>query len=109
MEGTGSGVIVSADGYVLTNYHVVDGADDITVTLNDGRELKAQRIGTDPKTDLAVVRIQADHLTYAKFGNSDDLQVGDWVLAFGYPFGFSQTMTQGIHRPGLSRSSEYRL
>ena len=96
MEGTGSGVIVSADGYVLTNNHVVDGADDITVTLNDGTKLKAERIGTDPKTDLAVVRIKADHLTYARFGDSDQMQVGDWVLAFGSPFGFSQTMTQGI-------------
>ena len=96
IEGTGSGVIVSADGYILTNNHVVDSADDITVTLNDGRELKAKRIGNDPKTDLAVIRISADHLTFAKFGDSDQLQVGDWVLAFGSPFGFSQTMTQGI-------------
>jgi serine protease Do len=96
VEGTGSGVIVSADGYVLTNNHVVDGSDDITVTLNDGRELKAKRIGNDPKTDLAVIKINADHLTYAKFGDSDNAQVGDWVLAFGSPFGFSQTMTQGI-------------
>jgi len=96
IEGTGSGVIVSADGYILTNNHVVENADDITVTLNDGRELKAKRIGTDPKTDLAVVKISADHLTFAKFGDSEGLQVGDWVLAFGSPFGFSQTMTQGI-------------
>lgn len=96
IEGTGSGVIVSADGYILTNNHVVDSADDITVTLNDGRKLKAERIGNDPKTDLAVVRIKADHLTFAKFGDSDSLDVGDWVLAFGSPFGFSQTMTQGI-------------
>jgi serine protease Do len=95
-EGTGSGVIVSANGDILTNYHVVDNADDISVTLNDGREFKAERIGVDPKTDLAVIRIKADHLTYARFGSSDDLQVGDWVLAFGSPFGFSQTMTQGI-------------
>jgi serine protease Do len=95
-EGTGSGVIVSADGYILTNYHVVDDANDIKVTLNDGREFKADRVGVDPKTDLAVIRIKADHLTFARFGNSDDLQVGDWVLAFGSPFGFSQTMTQGI-------------
>jgi serine protease Do len=95
-EGTGSGVIVSANGDILTNYHVVDNADDITVTLGDGREFKAERVGVDPKTDLAVIRIKADHLTYARFGNSDDLQVGDWVLAFGSPFGFSQTMTQGI-------------
>jgi serine protease Do len=96
MRGTGSGVIVSADGYILTNNHVVDGADDITVRLNDGREIKAKVVGTDPKSDLAVVRIEADHLTYAKFGDSDKLDVGDWVLAFGSPFNFEQTMTQGI-------------
>ena len=96
VEGTGSGVVVSADGYILTNNHVVDDSDDVTVTLNDGRELKAKRVGNDPKTDLAVIKINADHLTYAKFGDSDGLQVGDWVLAFGSPFGFSQTMTQGI-------------
>ncbi len=96
MQGTGSGVIVNADGYILTNNHVVNGADDISVTLNDGRELKAELVGTDPKSDLAVVRIKADHLTFAKFGDSDALDVGDWVLAFGSPFGFSQTMTQGI-------------
>jgi serine protease Do len=94
--GTGSGVIVSADGYILTNNHVVGEADDITVVLNDGRELKANLVGTDPKTDLAVVRVKADNLTFAKFGDSDALDVGDWVLAFGSPFGFSQTMTQGI-------------
>lgn len=96
VEGTGSGVIVSADGYILTNNHVVSNADEINVTLNDGRELKAELVGTDPKTDLAVVRVKADKLTFAKFGNSDSLDVGDWVLAFGSPFGFSQTMTQGI-------------
>jgi len=96
MQGTGSGVIVSADGYIVTNNHVVSGASEITVTLNDTRELKAELIGTDPKTDLAVIRIKADSLTFAKFGDSDALDVGDWVLAFGSPFGFSQTMTQGI-------------
>jgi serine protease Do len=96
VQGTGSGVIVSADGYILTNNHVVEDADDITVRLNDGREIKAKVVGTDPKTDLAVIRINADHLTYAKFGDSDALEVGDWVLAFGSPFNFEQTMTQGI-------------
>ncbi len=96
VRGTGSGVIVSADGYILTNNHVVDSADDITVRLNDGREIKAKVVGTDPKSDLAVVKIEADHLTYAKFGDSDKLDVGDWVLAFGSPFNFEQTMTQGI-------------
>ena len=96
VEGTGSGVIVSADGYILTNNHVIDESDKITVRLDDGRELDAKVIGRDPKTDLAVVKINADHLTYAKLGDSDALDVGDWVLAFGSPFGFQQTMTQGI-------------
>ncbi|MCL2647386.1 MAG: Do family serine endopeptidase [Phycisphaerales bacterium] len=96
VEGTGSGVIVSPDGYILTNNHVVDNATDITVTLNDGRDFKAKVVGTDPKTDLAVVKITADHLTYAKFGDSDVAEVGDWVLAFGSPFGLEQSMTQGI-------------
>ncbi len=96
VEGTGSGVIVTADGYILTNNHVVDDSDKITVKLDDGRELDGKIIGRDPKTDVAVVKINADHLTYAKFGDSDALQVGDWVLAFGSPFGFQQTMTQGI-------------
>jgi serine protease Do len=96
IEGTGSGVIVAADGYILTNNHVVEDATEITVHLNDGRDMKAKVIGTDPKTDLAVVKITADHLTYAKFGDSDATEVGDWVLAFGSPLGFEQTMTQGI-------------
>jgi len=96
IEGTGSGVIVSADGYILTNNHVVDEADKISVKLDDGRELDAKVIGRDPKTDLAVVKISAGNLTYAQFGDSDALDVGDWVLAFGSPFGFDQTMTQGI-------------
>ena len=95
-QGTGSGVIVTEDGYILTNNHVVGNASDITVTLNDGRVLKAQRVGTDPKSDLAVIRIKADRLVAAHFGDSDRLKVGDWVLAFGSPFGLSQTMTQGI-------------
>ncbi len=96
VQGTGSGVIVDANGYILTNNHVVENTDDISVHLNDGRSLKAKVIGTDPKTDLAVVKIDADHLTYAKFGDSDALEVGDWVLAFGSPLGFEQSMTQGI-------------
>ena len=95
MEGTGSGVIVSAKGDILTNYHVVDEADEINVTLADGASFKAGAgIGVDPKTDLAVIRIKVDRMRVP--GDSDELQVGDWVLAFGSPFGFSQTMTQGI-------------
>ncbi len=94
--GTGSGVIVSADGYILTNNHVVDDADEITVSINEGGELKAKIIGRDAKTDLAVIKVDATKLAYAKLGDSDSLDVGDWVLAFGSPFGFEQTMTQGI-------------
>jgi len=96
LYGTGSGVIVSGDGYILTNNHVVEGADGIVVRLDDGRELNAKVVGRDPKSDLAVVKVEAEHLTYAKLGDSDALDVGDWVLAFGSPFGFDQTMTQGI-------------
>ncbi|HUO10006.1 MAG TPA: Do family serine endopeptidase [Phycisphaerae bacterium] len=96
IQGTGSGVIVSPDGYILTNNHVVEDATDISVRLDDHRTLKAKVIGTDPKTDLAVIKIDADHLTYAKFGDSDEIQVGDWVLAFGSPMGYEQSMTQGI-------------
>lgn len=95
-SGVGSGVIVSADGYILTNNHVVEKADKLRVVLEDGRELEAKIIGRDPKTDLAVVKIDSSNLTYAKLGDSDGMEVGDWVLAFGSPFGFSQTMTQGI-------------
>lgn len=94
--GTGSGVIVRAEGYILTNNHVVDGADAISVKLSDGRDVKATVVGTDPKTDLAVIKIDADNLTYARLGDSDSMDVGDWVLAFGSPFSFDQTMTQGI-------------
>ncbi len=96
VEGTGSGVIVSPDGYILTKNHVVEDSTDIEVKLDDRRVLKAKVVGTDPKTDLAVVTVDADHLTYAKFGDSDATEVGDWVLAFGSPLGFEQSMTQGI-------------
>lgn len=95
-EGTGSGVIISPDGYILTNNHVVGQADQINVKLADGRELKAKRIGTDPETDLAVVKIEAQSLPYAKLGNSDALEQGEWVIALGSPFGLQQTMTAGI-------------
>ena len=94
--GLGSGVIVSADGYVLTNNHVVDGADEIDVTLNDGRHARGKVIGTDPDTDLAVLKIDLDKLPVIVLGNSDALQVGDQVLAIGNPFGVGQTVTSGI-------------
>ena len=94
--GLGSGVIVSADGYILTNNHVVEGADEIEVILNDARRTKANVIGTDPDTDLAILKISLDRLPLIVLGNSDALQVGDQVLAIGNPFGVGQTVTGGI-------------
>ncbi len=95
-SGLGSGVIVSADGYILTNNHVVEEADEIEVVLNDGRRANAKVIGTDPDTDLAVLRITLDRLPLIILGSADALQVGDQVLAIGNPFGVGQTVTGGI-------------
>jgi len=95
-RGTGSGVIISPDGYILTNNHVAGDADQITVKLSDDREFKAKRIGKDPETDLAVIKIDATDLPYAKLGNSDAVEQGEWVIALGSPFGLQQTMTAGI-------------
>ena len=94
--GLGSGVIVSPDGYILTNNHVVEGADEIEVILNDSRRTVAKVIGTDPDTDLAVLKIELNKLPVIVLGNSDALQVGDQVLAIGNPFGVGQTVTSGI-------------
>ena len=98
--GTGSGVIMEVDGsdaYIVTNNHVAGGADEMTVTLADGTEVKnAKTIGADPKSDLAVVKIQADHLIPAEWGDSSQLQKGDWIMAFGSPFGYVGSMTHGI-------------
>jgi len=94
--GMGSGVIVSPDGYVITNNHVVDGAGELTVTLPDKREFKGKVVGTDPKTDLAVVKIDGRNLPYANWGDSSKLQVGEYVLAIGNPFGLNSTVTLGI-------------
>jgi len=94
--GLGSGVIISADGYILTNNHVVEGADAIEVTLTDSRRASARIIGTDPETDLAVLHIDLDNLPVITLGDSDALQVGDQVLAIGNPFGVGQTVTSGI-------------
>jgi serine protease Do len=94
--GMGSGVIVSADGYVLTNNHVVRGADEVSVVLYDDRELRATIVGVDDKTDIAVLKVEASDLVPAKLGNSDDMKVGQWVLAIGSPFGLDQTVTAGI-------------
>lgn len=95
-EGLGSGVIVSPEGYILTNNHVVDGATDVRVTLADRREFKARVVGTDPKTDVAVVKIDANNLTPIVIGDSSKIQTGDYVLAVGDPFGVGKTVTMGI-------------
>jgi serine protease Do len=95
-EGLGSGVIVTKDGYILTNNHVVDGADTIHVKLNDGREFTAKVVGRDPKTDVAVVKIDAKDLPFLTAADSDKIEVGDVCLAIGNPFGIGQTVTMGI-------------
>jgi len=96
-RGLGSGVIVSKDGYILTNNHVVAEADEITVRLSDGREFAAEVIGTDPPSEIAVVRVKADgDLPVARLGDDAAMEVGDWVLAVGAPFGLEQTVTSGI-------------
>jgi serine protease Do len=95
-SGLGSGVIVDKDGYILTNNHVVKGADEIKVKLSDEREFKGKVIGVDPKTDLAVIKIDSNHLPLIKLGDSDKLQVGETVIAIGNPFGLSHTVTSGI-------------
>lgn len=92
----GSGVIVTGDGYILTNNHVVQDAERITVTLNDKRELPARLVGNDPATDLAVIKVEAEGLTYIPFGNSDLVRVGEPVLAIGNPFNLTSTVTSGI-------------
>ncbi len=92
----GSGVIITADGYILTNNHVVQDAERITVTLNDRRELPAKLIGNDPATDLAVIKIEANNLSYIPFGNSDKVRIGEPVLAIGNPFNLTSTVTSGI-------------
>lgn len=95
-SGLGSGVVVSADGYVITNNHVIANAEQLEVRLTDGRSYLAEVVGADPSTDVAVLKIDAEGLVAARFGDSDDLRVGDWVLAVGSPFGLSNTVTAGI-------------
>ena len=92
----GSGVIVSEDGYILTNNHVVEGADKLTVMLTSGKKYEARNVGTDPQTDLGLIKIEAQDLPTAKLGDSDTIRVGEWVLAIGNPFGLSNTVTAGI-------------
>lgn len=94
--GTGSGVIINSEGYIVTNNHVVEGADDIEVTMNDNRTFKASIIGTDPTTDLALIQVKEKNLPSIPFINSDDVKVGEWVLAVGNPFNLNSTVTAGI-------------
>ncbi len=95
-QASGSGVIMTADGYIITNNHVIDGASDINVTLSDRKSYKATVVGADPNTDLAVIKIDATDLPYMMFGNSDDVKLGQWVLAVGYPLNLDVTVTAGI-------------
>lgn len=95
-RASGSGVIISTDGYIVTNNHVVDKADKIEITTNDHRQFSAKVIGTDPNTDLALIKISATNLPVIKFGNSDEAKVGEWVLAVGNPFNLASTVTAGI-------------
>ncbi len=96
MQSLGSGFIYSSDGYVVTNYHVIKDSDQIIVKLNDKRELEAKIVGTDPSSDIALLKIEADNLRAVKLGSSEKLKVGQWVLAIGSPFGFESTVTAGI-------------
>lgn len=94
--GYGSGVIISTDGYIITNNHVIDNANKISVTLNDNRTLSAKLIGSDPASDIALIKVDAENLPTIPFGNSDALKVGEWVLAVGNPFNLTSTVTAGI-------------
>ena len=113
IDGTGSGVIVhSRHGHILTNFHVIEGAERITVTLNDGRRFQARIIGADPKVDLAIISIKPDRLVAMRFGDSDRLKVGDFVVAIGNPYGIGQSVTSGIisalHRnPGIGEYENF--
>lgn len=95
-QGQGSGFLVSADGYVMTNAHVVKGADKITVVLHDGREMDATVVGSDPHTDVAIIKIEDKNLPYLKLGDSDALEIGDWVVAIGSPFQLKASLTVGV-------------
>ncbi|MCX5882548.1 MAG: Do family serine endopeptidase [Deltaproteobacteria bacterium] len=113
MKGLGSGMIMDSDGHILTNNHVVAGANEIEVLLADGNRYKAKLVGADPKTDLAVIQIKADgKLPHVVFGDSDKMEVGHWVIAIGHPRGLDQTVTQGIisakHRRGILDPTSYQ-
>jgi serine protease Do len=96
VRGSGSGVIISSDGYIVTNNHVIEEAEEVNVTLNDNREFKAQVVGRDPNTDIALIKIKSENLPFVKYGDSDQLKLGEWVLAVGNPFNLTSTVTAGI-------------
>ena len=96
VQAAGSGVIISSDGYIVTNNHVVEDAEKVTITLNDKREYDGEIIGTDPASDLALIKINESRLPYLKFANSDSVRIGEWVLAIGNPMGLNSTVTAGI-------------
>jgi len=113
LKGLGTGMIIDAEGYILTNNHVVGGASEIHVLLANGEQYPAELIGTDPKTDLAVIKVTTkETLPHVAFGNSDNVKVGEWVVAIGHPRGLDQTVTQGIisakHRQGITDPSSYQ-
>ncbi|GAB3234303.1 trypsin-like peptidase domain-containing protein [Hymenobacter seoulensis] len=95
-QGSGSGVIIAANGYIVTNNHVIDKADKIEVVMDDKRKFAAELVGTDPTTDLALLKVKADNLPFIRYGNSDNVKVGEWVLAVGNPFNLNSTVTAGI-------------
>lgn len=96
VQAAGSGVIISSDGYIVTNNHVVEDAEKVTITLNDKREYEGEIIGTDPASDLALLKIKETRLPYIEFANSDSVRIGEWVLAIGNPMGLNSTVTAGI-------------
>jgi serine protease Do len=113
VKGLGTGMIIDAQGHILTNHHVAGGATKIEVLLSNGQQYDAKLVGTDPKTDLAVIRIFAkESLPHVAFGDSDKVEVGEWVVAIGHPRGLDQTVTQGIisakHRRGITDPSSYQ-
>ncbi|MBN2302520.1 MAG: DegQ family serine endoprotease [Lentisphaerae bacterium] len=107
-KGAGSGFLISKDGYILTNNHVVGDADSIKVTLSDGREFDARRIGSDPKSEVAVIKIDADDLPFLELGDSSEINIGEWVIAIGNPFGLTETVTVGVIS-AKGRSLENRI
>ncbi|NJL38666.1 MAG: PDZ domain-containing protein [Leptolyngbyaceae cyanobacterium SM1_4_3] len=108
-EGTGSGFIIDADGLILTNAHVVDGADTVTVTLRDGREYSGEVLGTDPVTDVAVIRIEATRLPIVEVGDSEQIRPGEWAIAIGNPLGLDNTVTAGIISATGRSSADVRV